>query len=153
MTTLEREIDIGAPPDRVYDVLADPRCLGEWVTIQEELEEAPDGDLEAGSKLRQRVKVAGKSFHLSWTVVEADRPSIIVWEGRGPMGSKAKAVYELEKNGNGGTHFSYCNQYALPGGPAGRIAGRAIVAASGREADRTLDRLKALVESRVAERA
>ncbi|HEX8074001.1 MAG TPA: SRPBCC family protein [Thermoleophilaceae bacterium] len=150
MTKLEREIDIAASPDRVWDVLTDPRCLGEWVTIQEELEEAPQGDLERGSQLRQRMKVAGRRFRLSWTVVESDRPTRVVWEGRGPMGSKAKAVYELSGDGDGGTRFSYMNQYSLPGGVAGRIAGRAIVAASGREADKTLERLKELVEERAA---
>jgi uncharacterized protein YndB with AHSA1/START domain len=148
MTKLEREIDIQASPERVYDVLADPSCLGEWVTIQEELEEAPSGDLRAGSKLRQRMKVAGQRFRLHWTVVEADRPSRIVWEGRGPMGTKAKAVYELSSNGDGATHFCYLNEYELPGGFAGKIAGRAVRAASGREADKTLKRLKQLVESR-----
>ena len=150
MTKLEREIEIEAPRDDVYDVLTDPRCLGEWVTIQEELEEAPDGDLEEGDTLRQRMKVAGRRFRLSWTVIEADRPSRVVWEGKGPMGSKARAVYELHENGDGRTRFTYMNEYGLPGGPAGKLAGRAILKASGREADRTLDRLKKLVESRSA---
>lgn len=148
MTKLEREIDIAAPPERVYDVLADPDCLGEWVTIQEELEEAPSGDLKAGSTLRQRLKVAGQRFRLHWTVVEAKRPERIVWEGKGPMGTKAKAVYEITSNGDSATHFSYLNEYELPGGFAGKIAGRAVQAASGREADKTMKRLKALVESR-----
>jgi uncharacterized protein YndB with AHSA1/START domain len=148
MTKLERDIEIAASPDRVYDVLTDPNCLGQWVTIQEELEEAPTGDLETGSRLRQRMKVAGQRFRLSWIVVEADRPSRVVWEGKGPMGSSARAVYELTGNGDGGTSFSYSNEYALPGGPAGRIAGRAIAAASGREADRTMKRLKKLVEQK-----
>ena len=148
MTKLEREIEIQAPPDALYDVVSDPDCLGEWVTIQEELEEAPAGDLTAGSTLRQRMKVAGQRFHLSWTVVEAARPSRIVWEGRGPVGTKAKAIYELSPNGDSDTRFSYLNEYELPGGLAGKIAGRAVQAASGREADRTLKRLKALVEQR-----
>jgi carbon monoxide dehydrogenase subunit G len=150
MTKLEREIDIEASPDAVYDVLSDPTCLGEWVTIQEELEEAPSGDLTAGSRLRQRMRVAGQRFRLSWTVIEARRPSRIVWEGHGPMGSTAKAIYELSGDGDGGTRFSYMNEYGLPGGVAGRIAGRAIRAASGREADRTLKRLKKLVEGKAA---
>ena len=151
MTKLEREITIDAPRDAVYDILTDPNCLGEWVTIQEELEEAPEGrDLVEGDTLRQRMKVAGKRFRLSWTVMQADRPSRVVWEGEGPMGSKAKAVYGLTENGNGGTRFSYMNEYALPGGIAGKLAGRAIVKASGREADKTLERLKELVERRLA---
>ena len=150
MTKLEREIEIAAPRERVYEVLTDPRCLGEWVTIQEELEEAPDGDLVAGDTLRQRMRVAGQRFKLSWTVVQADRPSRVVWEGKGPMGSTAKAVYELADDGDGGTRFSYMNDYGMPGGPLGKVAGRAIVAASGPEADRSLERLKALVERRAA---
>jgi uncharacterized protein YndB with AHSA1/START domain len=148
MTKLEREIEIKASPEDVYDVLADPDCLGEWVTIQEELEERPDGDLHAGSTLRQRMKIAGQRFRLSWTVVEADRPNRIVWDGKGPMSTKAKAIYELSGNGDGGTKFSYLNEYELPGGFAGRIAGRAVSAASGREADKTLKRLKKLVEGK-----
>ena len=150
MTKLEREIDIAASPEQVYDVLADPDCLGEWVTIQEELEEAPKGDLKKGSRLRQRMKIAGQRFRLSWTVIEAARPDRIEWDGQGPMGTKARAIYELSGDGDGGTRFSYLNEYELPGGIAGRIAGRAIVKASGREADKTLKRLKALVEAKAA---
>ena len=150
MSKLEREIEINAPREAVYDVLADPDCLGEWVTIMEELEEAPEGDLVPGSHLRQRMKVAGRRFHLDWTVVEADRPSRIVWEGKGPMHTKARAVYELAANGDGkGTRFSYLNEYRLPGGPVGKVAGGAVARASGREADRTLERLRDLVERRV----
>ncbi|MEA2474707.1 MAG: hypothetical protein QOE06_2622 [Thermoleophilaceae bacterium] len=152
MTKLEREITIDASPDAVYDVLLDPACLGEWVTIQEELEEAPEGrDLAEGDRLRQRMKVAGQRFKLSWTVVQADRPTRVVWEGKGPMGSKAKAVYELAASGGGGTRFSYMNEYDLPGGFAGKLAGGAIVKASGGEADRSLERLKKLVERNAAE--
>ena len=147
MAKLERTIEIDATPEVVYDVLTDPNCLGEWVTIQEELEEAPEGrDLKPGDELRQRMKVAGQRFKLSWTVVESERPARVVWEGHGPMGSKAKAVYELSENGSGGTHFSYMNQYDMPGGLAGKLAGRAIVKASGGEADRSLERLKKLCE-------
>jgi uncharacterized protein YndB with AHSA1/START domain len=148
MTQFRREIEIDAPRERVYDVLADPDCLGDWVTIQEELEEAPEGDLREGSTLRQRMKVAGRRFRLTWTVVEADRPERIIWEGRGPLGSKARAEYELAENGDGRTRFSYLNEYTLPGGAAGRLAGGAIARASRREADRTLKRLRDLVESR-----
>ena len=147
MTRLEREIHIDASPERVYDVLMDPESLGSWVTIQEELEEAPGGDLQKGSELVQRVKVAGQRFRLRWKVIQAERPRLTIWQGRGPFGSKARATYELSANGRR-TTFSYANEYDLPGGPAGKLAGRAIVAASGGEADRTLKRLKKLVEKR-----
>jgi carbon monoxide dehydrogenase subunit G len=147
MTKLEREIHIDADPDDVYDTLMDPACLGDWVTIQDELLKAPDGDLETGDELVQRCRIAGKRFKLHWRVEQADRPSKTIWMGRGPLGSKARVTYDLAAN-NGGTDFTYTNEYDLPGGPVGRLAGRAVVGASGIEADRTLARLKKLIEKR-----
>jgi carbon monoxide dehydrogenase subunit G len=143
---LERTIEIDASPEHVYDVLTDPNCLGEWVTIQEELVEAPDPPLEKGDCVVQKMKVVGRSFEVSWDVEVADRPKKVRWTGDGPMGSKARATYNLEPNGNGGTRFSYTNEYDVPGGPVGKVAGRALVSASGGEADATLARLKEFVE-------
>jgi carbon monoxide dehydrogenase subunit G len=142
---LEREIHIDAAPEDVYARLMDPDCLGDWVTIQDELLEAPDGDLVQGSELVQRCKVAGQRFKLKWKVESADKPRKTVWKGRGPFGSKAKVTYDLAEN-NGGTDFTYTNEYSLPGGPVGKLAGRAVVGASGAEADKTLKRLKKLIE-------
>jgi uncharacterized protein YndB with AHSA1/START domain len=144
---LERTIDIDAPPEDVYDILTDPERLGDWVTIQDELVRAPKPPLKKGDEIVQKMKVAGRKFKVTWDVEVADRPNKVRWTGGGPMGSKAMATYELDPNGNGGTRFSYVNEYDLPGGPLGRIAGRALVAASGTEADHTLERLKKLVES------
>ena len=145
MTKLEREIHIDAVPEDVYAKLMDPDCLGEWVTIQDELLEAPDGDLVKGSRLVQRCKVAGQKFKLSWTVEKAERPTKTVWKGKGPFGSKAKVTYDLAAN-DGGTLFTYTNEYSLPGGPVGKLAGRAVVGASGAEADKSLKRLKQFIE-------
>jgi carbon monoxide dehydrogenase subunit G len=145
---LERTIEIDASPEAVYDVLTDPNCLGEWVTIQEELVEAPDPPLEKGDCVVQRMKVVGKRFEVSWDVEVAERPKKVRWSGKGPMGSVARATYELESNGNGGTRFSYTNEYDVPGGPIGKVAGRALVQASGGEADATLKRLKKFVEKK-----
>src|SRR5919112_4590591 len=102
VTKLEREIHIDASPEDVYAKLMDPDCLGDWVTIQDELLEAPSGDLEKGDTLVQRCKVAGQKFKLSWKVEQADRPSKAVWRGKGPMGTEAKVIYELAEN-DGGT--------------------------------------------------
>src|SRR3954453_5444508 len=123
----------------------DHKCLGEWVTIQDELLEAPAGDLETGDELVQRCKVAGQKFKLRWKVEQAERPRKTVWKGKGPLGSKARVTYDLAAN-NGATDFTYTNEYSLPGGPIGKIAGRAVVGASGAEADKTLKRLKKLIE-------
>jgi carbon monoxide dehydrogenase subunit G len=146
MSKLEREIEINATPEAVYDKLTDPNCLSEWVSVHDALEEAPSRNVEKGDTLVQRLKVAGQKVRVKWHVDEASRPHKVVWTGKGPLGTKARATYEISKNGGSGTRFTYVNEYDLPGGPAGKLAGRAIGAASGKEADRTLRNLKALVE-------
>ena len=142
---VERTVEIAAPPERVYDVVMDPSRLEEWVTIHHHLEDAPNGRLRKGSKMTQCLKLAGKKFNVRWTVVENDPCVRVVWEGRGPVASHARVVYELEENSEG-TRFSYLNEYDLPGGALGRIAGRAVSRVTQKELDGSLQRLKLLVE-------
>jgi carbon monoxide dehydrogenase subunit G len=142
---VERTVEIAAPPERVYDVVMDPARLEDWVTIHHHLEDAPNGPLKKGSKLTQVLRLAGKKFNVRWTVVENDPCVRVVWEGRGPVASRARVVYELEGNG-AGTKFSYRNEYDLPGGALGRIAGRAVSRVTQKELEGSLQRLKSLVE-------
>jgi carbon monoxide dehydrogenase subunit G len=144
---LERTVEIAAPPERVYDVVMDPGRLEEWVSIHHHLEDAPEGLLKQGSKLTQVLKLAGQKFHVRWTVVENQPCERVVWEGRGPVTSHARVVYGFQENG-GGTRFSYANEYDLPGGPLGRLAGRTVSRVTAKEVDETLTRLKRLVETR-----
>jgi uncharacterized membrane protein len=77
--------------------------------------------------------------------VENDPRRKVVWEGRGPVASRARVEYVFAPNGNG-TRFSYLNEYELPGGPLGRIAGRAVAKVTEKELEGSLRRLKSLVE-------
>jgi carbon monoxide dehydrogenase subunit G len=142
---VERDIDIAAPPEDVYALVMDPSRLEDWVTIHDELIDAPAAPLKKGSKLTQRLKLAGKCFTVRWTVVENERARRVVWAGRGPMRSRASVTYELSPNG-GGTRFSYANDYELPGGPLGRMAAPVVRRVTAGELDRSLERLRGLVE-------
>jgi uncharacterized protein YndB with AHSA1/START domain len=143
---VERQTEIAAPPDRVYRVVMDPTRLEEWVTIHHDLDDAPPVRLERHSQLGQTLKLAGRKFHVDWTVVENDPCRRVVWEGRGPVRSRARVVYEFEQNGLGGTRFAYTNEYDLPGGVIGRLAGRSLARMTAKELDGSLARLKRLVE-------
>jgi carbon monoxide dehydrogenase subunit G len=142
---VERTIQIAAPPETIYDVVMDPTRLEDWVTIHQALEKAPEGRLKKGSSLTQSLKLAGRKFKVNWTVVENDPRRKVVWEGRGPVASRARVEYVFAPNGNG-TRFSYLNEYELPGGPLGRIAGRAVAKVTEKELEGSLRRLKSLVE-------
>ena len=142
---VERTIDIAAPPDEVYEAVMDPGRLDDWVTIHVGVENAPNGPLSEGAEMRQCLKLAGRRFHVDWRVVKDERPSRVEWEGRGPVRTKARVVYDIEPNGDG-SRFCYMNDFTLPGGPLGRLAGGGMRGISARESERSLERLKALLE-------
>jgi uncharacterized protein YndB with AHSA1/START domain len=147
VSRVNASIDIDAPPQRVWDVVMDPARLGEWVTIHRGKAKASDHPLEDGSEVEQALSLRGVPFHVKWTVAEARAPRLAVWEGRGPARSKAHTVYRLEPNGDGGTRFDYENEFKPPLGPLGAAASRALVGGvPKREANRTLEALKKLVE-------
>jgi carbon monoxide dehydrogenase subunit G len=142
---VERTTHIAAPPERVYDIVMDPSRLKDWVTVHHRLEGAPEAPLKKGSQLTQYLKLAGRRFKVRWRVVENQPCEHVVWEGRGPVASHARVEYRFDSN-DGGTEFSYVNEYDLPGGPLGKFAGRAVSRVTQKELDGSLQRLKRLVE-------
>ena len=146
MTLVRCTVQIAAPPERVWDVVMDPRRLADWVTIHRRLGPVPDR-LRRGSQFEQTLNLRGAHLHVEWTVVDVEEPRRAVWEGRGPAHSRASIVYELRQQADG-TCFDYTNEFKPPGGPLGAVAGRVLVGGlSQREAQRSLERLKQLVES------
>ena len=141
---VERSIEIAAPPEAVYEVVMDPHRLEDWVTVHAGLHDPPD-QLTEGAELGQSIKVAGQKFKVEWLVVKAEEPSSVQWDGRGPMGTKARVAYELDDRG-GSTLFHYTNEYDFPGGPLGKLGAKAFERTAGKEADKTLEKLKGLLE-------
>jgi uncharacterized protein YndB with AHSA1/START domain len=147
MSEVCSEIDIAATPARVWEILMDPHRLGDWVTIHRRVDDAP-ATLRRGSTFRQTLNLRGAPLHVTWRVVDLDPPYRAVWEGRGPAHSQASIVYALSDDGHGHTRFEYTNEFRPPGGPFGAVAGRVLVGGlSQRETQRSLQRLKQLVES------
>jgi uncharacterized protein YndB with AHSA1/START domain len=147
MPDVASEIELGAPPEEVWKVVMDPHRLGEWVTTHVAVARDAPAQLTEGSTFKQTLKVGGPKFGVTWKVVQADRPRRVEWAGDGPAGSSASVVYELQPHGEGATKFTYANEFKLPGGPLGRLAGKTVGAATARrEAQRTLANLKKLIE-------
>ena len=147
MSLVHIKITIDAPVQRVWDTVMDPHRLGEWVTIHRAIRNAPEGPLQPGTTMDQLMQVRGFRFQVHWTLVSVQEPTLAEWQGRGPAHSSARIRYVLSDNGDGATDFEYTNEFSPPGGRLGNIASRMIVgAASEREADTSLTRLKALLE-------
>ena len=146
MSRVRCTIEIAAPPARVWEVVMDPHRLADWVTIHRRVGEVP-GRLKRGSTFEQTLNLRGAHLHVAWTVVDVDPPRRAVWEGQGPAHSRASIVYELRADGER-TIFDYTNEFRPPGGALGAVAGRVLVGGlSQREAQRSLQRLKQLIES------
>lgn len=124
----------------------DPACLGEWVTIHRRLVHADGGSPRVGYTMDQQIQMRGVHLEVHWTLVACQPCELAVWEGRGPARSHARSEYALETD-NGGTRFDYRNEFRPPLGPVGAIVSRALVGGMPeREANRTLERLRAHLE-------
>jgi carbon monoxide dehydrogenase subunit G len=148
VTAVTASIDIAVPPQRVWDVIMDPDHFGDWVTIHRKLGDVDDGALRAGFRVEQTLCLHHANFKVKWSLAEFDAPHHAIWEGKGPAGSHARIVDTLTPlDGGEQTRFDYVNEYSQPGGFLGRMAGRVLVAGSAeREANRSLERLKAFLE-------
>lgn len=150
MSTVEASVQIDVPPERVWDVVMDPRRLSEWVTIHRRLRRADEGDPYVGYRMDQQVHLRGVSLDVRWELVECERARRAVWEGRGPARSHARTEYVLTpQDGGTRTRFQYHNEFHAPLGPIGALASRALVGGMPeREAHRTLQRLQDLLQAR-----
>jgi uncharacterized protein YndB with AHSA1/START domain len=148
MSLVHVKTRIEAPIEKVFETVMDPHRLGEWVTIHRSLKDVSGEPLHTGSTMEQVMHMRGVSFHVNWTLVDLKPPSHAEWDGRGPAHSRARIRYELTPDGDGATEFEYFNDFSPPGGHLGNVASRLIIgAASEREANASLQRLKSLLES------
>ena len=147
MSLVTASIHIDAPPEEVWELVMDPACLGEWVTIHRKLIDADEGPPRKGFHMDQQIHMRGVSLEVHWTLMECRAHELAVWEGRGPARSRAHTEYRLRAE-DGGTCFDYRNEFHAPLGPVGAIVSRALVGGiPEREAQRTLRALRACLEN------
>jgi uncharacterized protein YndB with AHSA1/START domain len=146
MTEVHATIDIAAPPEQVWALVMDPERLTDWVTIHRALGRHDGGRARRGYEMEQTLHLRGVNFKVHWELVSCIEPRQAEWHGRGPARSRAETEYRLAAL-DGGTRFAYRNVFRAPLGPLGAMASRALVGGlPRREADASLQRLKALAE-------
>jgi uncharacterized membrane protein len=148
MSVVRQRIEIEAPIETVWETVMDPSRFGDWVTIHRAVSNVSGDPQAQGARMDQVLHMRGMSFTVHWLLAEVDPPRLAVWEGRGPAHSIAGIRYELSGGLDGRpTIFEYVNDFVPPGGRLGATASRFVVgAASEREAQRSLQRLKELLE-------
>ena len=139
------EIEIAAPAEAVFDVLADPALYGYWVVGTKRIRGADPGFPAPGTRLHHTVGVGPLTLSDHSTVVESERPRRLVLDAHlGPIGS---ALVTLELEERDGRTRVVMTERASQGMPArvGHKAGNLLL--RGRNA-LSLERLKELAEGR-----
>jgi uncharacterized protein YndB with AHSA1/START domain len=94
MARNQRYID--APPERVFAVLADPRCYPEWVVGAKEIRAADPGFPAAGTRFHHSVGVGPLAVRDHTAVLASDPPRSLTLDAHArPLGS-ATVRLELE---------------------------------------------------------
>jgi uncharacterized protein YndB with AHSA1/START domain len=97
------EIDIAAPPEAVFDVLADPRAYARWVVGSRAIR-AADPDWPApGSVFDHAQGVGALVLKDTTTVLECDRPRLLAMRVNARPFTVAHVTLTLEQR-DGGTH-------------------------------------------------
>lgn len=109
--------DIGAAPDRVFDLYTDATRVGEWQTGVKSVE-ASGSLAEVGS--RWTVRYNGP-FSVKGTVLEVDRPSSHRQRFKEMLGLVDCTTTARFVPSGTGTRVTLSMTYAIAGGPIGRL--------------------------------
>lgn len=141
MSRFTYSIHVDAAPERVFDVLTDPQRIPEWHPGVEV--EGVSGPFTVGSTLTIVGTMLGRRRAFPRIVTVYDRPRRFAMEGPGG-GLNATLVAAAD-----GTDLTTEEEFAMPLGRVGEWAGGLLFGRSMRgEIDRSIRRLKALVESK-----
>lgn len=142
MPSVTNEIALPAPADRVFDALCDFERYEEWLTVHKGWPAGPPSDVEAGTQFKEQVQVMRTPVEVNWTVTELDVPATMIFEGKGPMGSKMKTVYRVSGNGDG-SHLTL--ETEMSGGPLTGPMGKMVINSAESMLGESLGNLKSLL--------
>jgi hypothetical protein len=113
MREVATEIDIGAPPERVWDLLTDFESFPEWNPFLREAE----GERTVGSQLTVRIAPpGGKAMTFRPKVIAVEPNRELRWLGRVviPGLADGEHIFSLEPIGEGRTRFVHREEFRGP---------------------------------------
>ena len=142
-----REITIDAPPESVWEVLADAHSYDEWVVGTRRIRRADAAWPAVGSRLHHTVGIGPLTLRDSSEVLESDPPRRLVLRAKVRSIGVLRVEIDLKPVGERGTHLTL--QEYVEGGPL-RLAGPLGDAGAQGRMELGVRRLKDLVEARAA---
>jgi uncharacterized protein YndB with AHSA1/START domain len=143
MASVTESIEVAAPAERVWEVIADPGRFESWVASHEGFVGEAPAALTVGNEFGQRLRVLGMPAEISWTVEESAAPQKLHLAGSGPMGVAISSTYLLEPV-PAGTAVTVTFDFS---GAAVLMVGSQLTRETGASLATSLQRLKQLAEA------
>jgi uncharacterized membrane protein len=141
---ITKSIEIGCPPQTVFDVLSRVDRLREFSEMTVEVRDHPGRPVVAGDTFVQVIKVAGVDLTSEWEVVEVSPPNLLRFRGRSAANGSAELTERIEQTADGSL-VALTVDYELPLGLLGKVADKLVLERqSEQSAEDILERLRAL---------
>jgi carbon monoxide dehydrogenase subunit G len=148
LSHLSTTFRVTAPPDVVFDLIADPARATEWQTMISEMGEISGRPGGVGSSYIGFYKVAGRRLEGHFVITAAERPSLHQAAGT-TRGGWARWTTMIEPV-DGGSAVRVDLEYELPGEVLGSLFGMLTGSRLDHEFRRTYENFKNLVEAEAA---
>ncbi len=129
MTVVTVEADVDAPPDRVWEVVADPRNLTRWDRHIAAVHGVPEGGLKRGSEYDTEIRFMGVRVNVHADVMEIEPPRFSKVRLRGLVDATVET--SLKPLDGDRTRLRHRVDYRFRGGPLGDLGARAVRAMGG----------------------
>ena len=141
MAKVERRITIHAPVEKVFNYIADPMNLPEWVPSVMEIKDVSGSGV--GQHHRWTYKMAGILLKGETTVTEHIPNERIVSQSKGGVTSTWILSFKTQ---DGGTMMGLDIEYTIPIPVIGKIAEKIVLKRNEREADLAMSNIKENME-------
>jgi uncharacterized protein YndB with AHSA1/START domain len=147
VTHLQHELFVDAPPERVFDLLAQPERTPQWSPNVIAVRRTSEGPIAVGSTTEVVVKVLGTRQRAAGRCTVFEPPRRLVIESVTDLGAKSRSETELSPEGNG-TRLRATLDYTVPGGGLGRALDRLVAERQTRQDfEQGLRRFKQMLEN------
>ena len=124
MTVIRQSTVIDAPPNEVWNVIADPRNLPRWNSLIRAVRGVPPNGLKPGDRYATEIGALGVRFKVWARVVEIDAPRSSMIRLTGPLEATVRTW--LRPVGKRRTRLEHEVDYTIKGGPVGSLVARGV---------------------------
>ena len=147
MARIEGSVEIAAPRQAVWDLLADPSRHTEFGIVVAEVRLVTEGEVREGTVYRERSGPAFMKSWSEWTVTRFDPPRELVHASK-EKSMTAVGTWTLTEVGSGSTRVTQVlDSQLMPRFPTlGRLLDAVFAQTARRETDRMLRNIKRIAE-------